>query len=275
MKIDVYTATGQKKGTQDLPERLFGYQVNRTLIHQAILRQQGNARYAVAHAKNRSEVAGSTKKLYAQKHTGNARRGPSRSPLLRGGGKAFGPRNVTNFERDMPRAMRRAALRSCLSFQAKKGAIVGLESYPDTIKTKAVSEMITKMALKDARNVLFVLPEKHEALWLSCRNLPHVKAILVNYLNPVDVAHARAVVFVGDSIERAVVLFGGTSERTQKRKLEVVEPRTERKPLVKKKMTPKKSKAKPAAKATKADDESAEAPKKAKAAKKPSAKKAS
>ncbi len=219
MTIDIFTSAGEKSGTLDLPAELFEAPVNRTLIHQAILRQQSNARNAIAHAKNRGEVTGSSRKLYGQKHTGNARRGNIRSPLLRGGGKAFGPRNVANFEKDMPRSMRRAALAAILSYQAKKHAIMGLKSYPDTIKTKAVKDLLGKMKLADSRGVLFVLPERHDALWLSARNLVNVKTVLVSYLNPVDVAHARAIVFVGDSVERAMKLFGKKNERTQKRKM--------------------------------------------------------
>jgi large subunit ribosomal protein L4 len=219
MTIDVFTATGTKKGTLSLPAELFGSPVNRALIHQAILRQRSNARTGIAHAKNRSEVAGSTRKLFGQKHTGNARRGSIRSPLLRGGGKAFGPRNEANFVKDMPRSMRRAALVSCLSYQAKKGAIVGLESYPDTIKTKAFVDLLGKMSLKESRKVLLVLPEKHEALWLSCRNVPGAKAILVSYLNPLDIIDARKIVFVGDSVEKAMAIFGKRNERIQKLKM--------------------------------------------------------
>src|SRR5579864_8288248 len=109
MKVDVYTSTGTKSGSVDLPEQLFGVPVNRGLMHLALMRQQSNRRHPIAHVKNRGEVFGSTKKMYQQKGTGRARRGASRSPLLRGGGKTFGPRNDANFQKDMPKKMRRAA----------------------------------------------------------------------------------------------------------------------------------------------------------------------
>ena len=130
MKIDVYTSLGTKKGTHDLPVSIFEAAVNEGLMHQALVRQQSNRRRSTAHVKNRSEVEGSTVKLYQQKGTGRARRGSVRSPLLRGGGKAFGARKNRNFTKGMPKKMRRSALRSCLSVQAKRGSIVGLEDYP-------------------------------------------------------------------------------------------------------------------------------------------------
>jgi large subunit ribosomal protein L4 len=126
MGIDVYSATGQKTGTRELPS-VFTGRINEGLMHQALMRQQANRRAPIAHAKNRGEVVGSTKKVYAQKHTGNARRGPIRSPLLRGGGKAFGPRSIRNFEKAMPHSMRKAAMMSCLAFLAKHSKILPKE----------------------------------------------------------------------------------------------------------------------------------------------------
>ena len=207
MTIDVYSATGTKKGTQELPADLFGTRVNRDLMHQAVVMQQSNRRNPIAHAKNRSEVQGSTKKSYQQKHTGRARRGSVRSPLLRGGGKAFGPKKDANFTKDMPRAMRHAALRSSLTIQAKNGIIFGLENYPDTIKTKAFHDLLKKLPVQIGRRLLFVIPEKHNALWMSSRNVPRIKVITAAYLNPEDVLNSKSIVFVGDAIDRAAKIF--------------------------------------------------------------------
>jgi large subunit ribosomal protein L4 len=211
MKIDVYSATGTKKGTLDLPEELFAARINQDLMHQAVVMQQSNRRNAVAHTKKRSEVRGSTKKVYSQKHTGRARRGPVRSPLLRGGGKAFGSKKEQNFLKDMPKAMRHAALRSCLSLQAKNGVIMGLENYPETIKTKAFHQLLKKLPVQIGRRLLFVVPEQHNALWMSSRNVPRVKILPASYLNPEDVLLARSIVFVGDSVERAAKVFSSAA----------------------------------------------------------------
>lgn len=217
MKIDVYSATGTKKGTRDLPEGLFGARVNMDLMHQAVILQQSNRRSPIAHAKSRAEVQGSTKKAFAQKGTGRARRGPIRSPLLRGGGKAFGPKKDANFTKEMPRAMRHAALRSCLSVQAKNGVIFGLEDYPTTIKTKAFHDLLKKLPVQIGRRLLFVVPEKHDALWMSSRNIPRVKILRAAYLNPEDILLAKSIIFVADSVEKAVSIFG-TDEKNERNK---------------------------------------------------------
>lgn len=207
MKIDLYSSTGTKKGTLDLPEALFGARVNMDLMHQAVLLQQSNRRAAIAHVKTRGEVRGSTRKAFAQKGTGRARRGPVRSPLLRGGGKAFGPRSNANFIKEMPKAMRHAALRSTLTVQAKKGALLGLENYPETIKTKTFHGLLQKLPVSIGRRILFVVPQKHDALMMSSRNVPRVKVITAAYLNPEDVLLSKSIVFVGDAVERAAKIF--------------------------------------------------------------------
>ncbi len=216
MNIDVFSSDGKKSGTKSLPESLFGAPVNRGLIHQAVMLQQSNRRNAIAHAKNRHEVAGSTRKLYGQKHTGNARRGSIRSPLLRGGGKAFGPRSNQNFQKEMPHGMRHAALASCLSLQAERKVIVGLEGYAGGIKTKAFSTLLGKLPVELGRKILIVMPEKQNDLSLSARNVPNVKTLLVNYLNPEDVLAAKMIVFVGDSVEKAVEIFTAKKKRVSK-----------------------------------------------------------
>mgnify|MGYP001174113335 CR=1 FL=1 len=215
MTIDVYTSTGTKKGTATLPDSLFKAPINEDLMHQALVRQQSNRRKSIAHVKGRGEVRGSTRKLYAQKGTGRARRGSIRSPLLRGGGKAFGPRSNSNYTKDMPRAMRRAALKSCLSLQANSGAILGLESYPDTIKTKDMNAMLSKMPVDLGRKIVIVTAGNHTALSMSARNIPGVKTIAAAYLNPEDILGAHKMIFLVDAIKKAEAVF--TSDTTTKK----------------------------------------------------------
>lgn len=218
MKVDVYSATGSKKGTVDLPAALFAAPVNEGLMHQAVVRQQSNARQPIAHVKSRGEVQGSTAKLFRQKGTGRARRGSVRSPVLRGGGKAFGPRNNANYNKDMPRKMRRAALCSCLTAQAQNNAILGLENYPEDIKTKKVQELLSKMPVELGRKILFVVPEKHQGLELSAQNIPGVKTVTAQYLNPVDVLGAKHIVFLVDAIKKAEEIFGKEASASKEAK---------------------------------------------------------
>jgi len=252
MTIDVYTSTGTKKGTVELPSALFAAPIHTGLMHQAVRQQQGNRRAAIAHVKTRSEIRGSTRKIQPQKGTGRARRGPIRSPLLRGGNKAFGPRNVANFTRSMPHSMRRAALLSSLSYQAKRGVIVGLESYPDTVKTKQAFTLLQKLPVAIGRPILVVLPERQNGLMLSVRNIPRVKTLLVNYLNPEDVMHAQHVIFLTEALKKAEQIFTAKKQRVaqeipakvhagKKAENASAKPKTAKKAPAKKAASPKQS----------------------------------
>lgn len=207
MKIDVYTALGTKKGSLELPAVMFEAPIRKGLMHLALVRQQSNRRHPIAHVKHRGEIAGSTKKLFQQKGTGRARRGPIRSPLLRGGGKAFGPRNEANFRKEMPKKMRRAALFSCLSLRAKEGAILGLEDYPDEVKTKTCLALLKKLPIELGRKITIVLPRRHRGLELSARNLPGVKTLLAGYLNPEDVLGSKNIIFLVEAVRVAEETF--------------------------------------------------------------------
>ena len=216
MTIDVYTSTGSKKGTATLPKAIFEAPINEGLMHQAVIRQQSNARTSGAHVKTRGEIQGSTQKLFRQKGTGRARRGSIRSPLLRGGSKAFGPRNVANFVKDMPKKMRRTALFSCLSSQAKNNVIIGLEKYEGEAKTKTMNDLLKKLPVDLGRKILIVTSEKNSAASLSAKNIPNVKVIIAAYLNPVDVLGARHIIFLVDAIKKVEEIFGKvTSAKVQ------------------------------------------------------------
>lgn len=208
MKIDVYSISGTKTGTLELPASLFDAPIRHGLIHQAVMMQQSNQRHPIAHVKRRSEVKGSTRKLYQQKGTGRARRGSIRSPLLRGGGKSFGPRKDQNFHKDMPKSMRHAALRSCLSWQATNGIILGLESGTLTGKTKETHALLKKLPIELGRRIVIVLPQKDNAWIRSARNIPKVKTILASYLNPEDIVGAHRLIFHVDAIKKAEEVFG-------------------------------------------------------------------
>ena len=208
MNIDVYTATGTKKGTATLPKGLFEAPVNEGLMHQAVVRQESNKRKSISFVKRRGDISGSTKKLFQQKGTGRARRGSVRSPILRGGSKSFGPSKLANYIKEMPKKMRRASLFSALSAQAKAGTIIGLESYPDTVKTKDAVKMLEKMPVDIGRKILIVTPEHHPSLIKSVSNVPGVKTVMAQYLNPLDVLGSRHIIFLVDAIKKAEEVFG-------------------------------------------------------------------
>ena len=207
MKIDVYDKSGKKKSSVELPKALFEAEINTGLMHLALVRQQSNRRTPVAHAKSRGEITASTRKLFRQKGTGRARRGSVSANILRGGAKSFGPKKTRNFVKDMPRKMRRKALTSCLSQSAKDGKIIGLEGYGDDAKTKTFAALLSKLPVSVGRKIVFVLPSHMEAMERGAKNVPKVKTLLVQYLNPEDVLGAHHVVFVADAISVAESIF--------------------------------------------------------------------
>jgi hypothetical protein len=148
----------------------------------------------------------------------------------------------------MPKSMRRRALTSCLSLKAKHGTIIGLESYPDAIKTKDALALLTKLPVEIGRSVLFVLPEPHDSLTLSLRNIPGAKTVLAAYLNPEDILKAWHMVFVGDALKKAEKIFG---KKTKEAVTKKVEEKITKEPTTKKPAAKKPAAKKPAAKATK------------------------
>lgn len=206
MKIDLYAQSGEKKGTTEASDAMFKVVVNNELIRLTVIRQLANRRQANAHVKTRADVRGGGKKPWRQKGTGRARFGSSRNPIWRGGGVAFGPRNVRNFAIDMPKKARRAALFSCLSQRAADGKVFALDAYKANVaKTKDFVTMIEK--LPAGRSLLIVLEGKNEVLEKSANNLPNVKTILVDYLNPHDLLSFDNIMFMEPSLKKAEEIF--------------------------------------------------------------------
>src|SRR3989344_943060 len=143
------------------------------------------------------------------------RRGSASANLLKGGYKAFGPRNTRNFEKLMPKNMRRAALFSCLSQSAKQGKVIGLESYEGDHKTKTFVDLLSKLPVSPGRKIVFVLPKHQDSLERAARNVPGIKTILAPYLNPEDVLGAFSLIFLVDALKVAEEIFR-RSKRGQK-----------------------------------------------------------
>ena len=206
MKLDLYSQTGEKSGQVEVSDAYFDAPYNRDLIHQALLRQLTNARSPIAHTLTKDEVRGGGRKPYAQKSTGNARQGSTRNPQWKGGGVAFGPRNVRNYTVAMPKKQRRAALFSALTVKAQNNQIFALDKY-DTkeIKTKLFAQMIEKLPVE--KDLLVVIPEKNRIVQKSSKNIPFVKTILVNYLNIADLQKYEKVMFLKESFEKMELMY--------------------------------------------------------------------
>lgn len=184
MEVKVVNMTGQAVDTIELPASVFEAKINRDLMHQALVRQMANARLGTHKAKGRSEINKSTRKIYRQKGTGNARHGSRRAPIFVGGGVAHGPL-PRKYTKDMPRKMRRAALRSALSVKAGNGEIIVVDQISfDAPKTRDMVAMIDAVAKSDS--ALLLLPEQNENAEKSANNLQKVKALRANYLNVRD-----------------------------------------------------------------------------------------
>ncbi len=184
MKVDVLNMEGQKVRTAELPAFIFEAPVKRDLMHQALVRQQANARLGTHQTKGRGEVSGGGRKPWRQKGTGRARQGSTRSPIWVGGGKAHTP-HPHGYDLRMPRKMRRAALRSALSAKAAQDEIVVLDELRlAEPRTGAMAKALK--GLVGEATALILLPAKDERLQRSVRNLETAKTLLANYLNVRD-----------------------------------------------------------------------------------------
>lgn len=206
MKLDLYLQSGEKKGTVEASDKLFNVPVNDELMRLVVLRQLANARQSNAHAKTRGEVRGGGKKPWKQKGTGRARHGSIRSPIWKGGGVIFGPRNVENYTQRINKKASRGALFSALSQKATENAVFALEKFEvKTPKTKEFETLLKKLPV--TRSVLVVLAEKDSGLERSARNLPNVKLILTDYLNVHDLLKYDKVMFMQPALKKAETIF--------------------------------------------------------------------
>ena len=181
MKVSVFNMAGKEVNSVDLPASIFEAKINRDLMHQALLRQLANARQGTHKAKGRSEVNRTGAKAYRQKGTGNARHGSKKAPIFVGGGVAHGPL-PRKYTKQMPRKMRRAALRSALSVKAGNGAIVLVDDLTlDAPKTSDMKQFVQTLVANGSALVL--LPGRNENVEKSTRNLADVKALQASYLN--------------------------------------------------------------------------------------------
>ena len=181
MLVPVWNMAGETVGEVELRDDVFNAPVNKSLMHQALVRQHANARLGTHSTKTRGEVRGSTRKVWRQKGTGRARHGSRKVNLWRGGGVVHGPR-PRSYTKKMPRKMRRAAYRSALSVKARDDQIVVLDALElSRAKTREVVDLLDRLGLEGS--VLIMLPGRNENVEFSARNLPDVKTLRASYLN--------------------------------------------------------------------------------------------
>ena len=206
MKAEVYDINGEVVEQIELSEAIFGLPPNEAVVHQAMVRQLANERQGTASAKTRGEVIGSTRKLYRQKHTGRARRGDIKSPLLRGGGVAFGPK-PRSYRQSMPKKMRRLALKSVLSAKVREGnmRLVRELDFQEP-KTKDMVNVLSSLGI-DA-SALIVTAQSTPNVTKSAANLTDVKVVPSALINVVDLLSYEMLVATVPAVRNIEEIWG-------------------------------------------------------------------
>ena len=196
MELAVLNAQGNETGRKVvLSEAVFGVEANDHAIYLDVKQYLADQRQGTHKAKQRNEVAGSTRKLKRQKGSGGARCGSILSPLFPGGGRVFGP-VPRDYRFKLNKKLKQLARRSALSYKAQAGAIIALEAQQlEAPKTKAVVALLDALKVSD-KKVLLVLPEGNVNLQLSCRNLPNIMPVLAQNVCTYDVMNASTLVMV-------------------------------------------------------------------------------
>lgn len=226
VEAPVYDVKGKAAGSMTLPPEIFNVALVPELVSQAVRIYLANQRLGTKSTKTRSEVAGSTRKLFKQKGTGRARHGDIKAPIFIGGGIAHGPKQK-DFSLDFPKKMRRKALFSVLTDALKSNKIKfvkGLEELP--AKTQELAEAFDNLSLGTKKHInkrtLLVLPAKSENLSRAGRNLDNLTITYANQLHTYEVMMHKAIVIAKDSVDVLVKTFieEGPKEKVEKDKAE-------------------------------------------------------
>lgn len=195
--VAVYNREGQEVERIQVNEELLGGQVRSALLKQAIVMYHANQRVGTAATKNRGRVEGSTRKIYRQKGTGNARMGTIRTPIRKGGGVAFAklPRD---FSQRMPKKQRRLARDSAILSKLQSGQIVVVEELNFAQpKTREFARILKN--LKIDRSCLVAIPQQDVNLYKSARNVPKVDVMVISDLNAGDICSKKKMLFTKDA----------------------------------------------------------------------------
>jgi len=200
IEVPVYNAKGERIETLQVDESSFGTVVRRKLLKQAVVMYEANKRQSTVQTKDRGMVAGSTRKLFAQKHTGNARMGNIRTVVRRGGGVAFG-KVPKDWSLRMPSKAKHQARNSALLSKLKDGAVAVVEPMGlGEPKTKVISNLLK--AIKFTDTCLIGTKEYDKTLWLSVRNMVDVAVMPVGEFNAYDVLKHRKILVTRDGFDR-------------------------------------------------------------------------
>jgi len=201
MELNVLNIKGQETGRQvTLNDEIYCIEPNDHVLYLDVKQYLGNQRQGTHKAKERSEHAGSTRKLGRQKGGGGARHGDINSPLMKGGGRVFGPR-PRDYRTKLNKKVKVLARKSALSYKAQENAILVVEDFSfDAPKTKEFVNIVKNLKV-EGKKLLFVLPETNKNVYLSARNLQRTEVILASSLNAYKVLNADVLVMAEKSLE--------------------------------------------------------------------------
>lgn len=206
MQLPVYNLAGEVVRQIDVNDAVFGVPMNDAVVHQVIVGLRANARQGTSSTKTRSYVNGSTKKLYRQKGTGYARAGSKKSPLRRGGAVTFGP-HPRDYRQEIPRKMRRLAIRCVLSAKASDGELKVLEGF--NFAEPKTKEMLNILAALGVENTaLIVTREPEENVIKSARNVGWVKTMPASVISILDMTSYKSLLMTEDAVRVAEKLWG-------------------------------------------------------------------
>jgi large subunit ribosomal protein L4 len=201
MELAVYNIDGNKTTrTVELNDSIFGIEPNDHAIYLDVKQYLANKRQGTHATKQRNEIKGSTRKLRRQKGTGAARIGDIKSPVLRGGGRAFG-KKPRDYSFKLNKKVKRLARKSALAYKAKDNSVMILEDFSfEAPKTKKYLEILERFNMMDKKSLL-VIPAADRNLMLSSRNIPKARIALASDINTYEILNAQHLVFVESSIK--------------------------------------------------------------------------
>ncbi len=196
--VDVLNSAGEKVSEAQLSEEIFNIPIKTSVLHQVVRSQLVAKREGTAAVKTRGMVRGSTKKLFRQKGTGNARAGSVKSPLRKGGGVIFGP-SQRSYAIKVPKKVKKLALKMALSSKAEDKSIFVIDDFKlEAIKTKEFASVLNSLDLTD---ILIVSDADDTNLDMSSRNIPDVKVIKTEGLNVYDILKYQNLLLVESTIK--------------------------------------------------------------------------
>ena len=201
MELNIHNIKGEVTDKKvALNDSIFGIEPNEHVIWLDVKHYRANQRQGTHKTKERNEVVGSTRKLIRQKGSGGARRGDAKSPLLRGGGRAFGPK-PRDYGFKLNKKEKALARKSALSLKAKNDAIVVIEDFDlESPKTKSIVEMAANLNLLN-KKLLLVLPSQNKNVYLSARNLKNVHISIASDINTYEILDCASLVLTESSID--------------------------------------------------------------------------